>query len=130
MSRGTLLAIVFIAAYAGFEAYAIGKVSHRMEPGYIHTMLLEAQLATRACNGAALELESRFLETLTRVEEKYRRAMAETDPQLSEPMLNNKLSIKRQSAEDRVSAQVETLGCDDAQIRAHFQRFRIYARRS
>jgi len=130
MTKGTLLAALFLAAYLGFEAYAIRKVSHRTEPAYIHNLMLEAQAAVQLCQFEVQPLETRFAKTLERVDLNYQRDIEEDNPDLSATAIVQQLAQQSTEAKHRVSESINTTGCDSAEAKAHLQRYRIYARRT
>ncbi len=130
MNKGSLIAVVILALYIGVEAYAIRKVSHRIEPGYIHALLIRAQHATQACESEALALAPRFAQTLLRVSASYRQELAETNPELSPEDIDNRLAREIADANTEISQTIASVGCEDAEIKAHFQRYRIYAKKT
>ena len=127
MTKGTLFAALILAAYLAFEAYAIGKVSHRTEPAYIYNLLVEAQTATELCQSDALQLQARFAQTLERVSDGYQQDMEENDPTLSPADIAQQLAQQSTDAQSRVTESITANGCDNAEAKAHFQRYRIYA---
>lgn len=127
MTKGTFLAVLFLAAYLGFEAYAIRKASHRTEPAYIYNLLVEAQTATQLCQSDALQLQARFERTIARVGDSYQQDLQKADPALTLDDLSKKLVQHSAAAKSRVTESINTAGCDTPEAKAHFQRYRIYA---
>ncbi len=127
MTKGTFLAVLFLAAYLGFEAYAIRKASHRTEPAYIYNLLVEAQTATQLCQSEALQLQARFERTIARVIDRYQQDLQEADPALTLDGLSEILAQRSAAARSRVTDSINATGCDTTEAKAHFQRYRIYA---
>lgn len=130
MNKGAIFAAVILALYIGVEAYAIRKVSHRIEPGYIHAMLVKAQSATEQCNSEALDYAPRFSQTLSRVTASYRQALADADPKLTSTDIDLQLNEEILNAQAAVTNAITSLGCADPELKAHFQRYRIYAKKT
>jgi len=130
MKNGTLVAVIILAAYIGFEAYAIKKVSHRTEPGYIYQLLVEADAATRLCEHSALAMQPRFTRTLARVSENHKQELAADNPELSAQQISARLQQQIALADQSLKQAISADGCDTAEMKAHFQRYRIYAGKS
>ena len=130
MSRGSLIAVVVVLAYVGFEAYAVHKVSYRMEPAYIHNMLIEARQAMRLCRDGGGELEDRFDSTLSRVSQQYREQIAEERPKLDSAGIERVVSARTRAASDAIDALQSAKGCTHQEMKNHFKRYEIYASRS
>ncbi|MFK7994116.1 MAG: hypothetical protein AB8B87_08250 [Granulosicoccus sp.] len=130
MKSGTLIAVLILTGYVALEAYTIRKASHRMEPAYIHNMLIEAKVATELCKAKALELKPRFDKTLHRVTESYQTELRANDPDLTDNELSQQLALQVAAANERVTQAVNAAGCLNTQITAHFQRYRIYAKKT
>lgn len=129
MKSGTLIAIVVLAAYVGLEAYTIRHASQRMKPSYIHNLLVEAKEAAELCTSPVLELEDRFTRTLERATDSYREALTEEASE-SEQSIEQQLTEKTAAARTKVAQEVELKGCSHPDIKAHFQRYRIYAKKT
>ena len=127
MTRGTLFAVLFLAAYLAFEAYAIRKASHRTEPAYIYKLLIEARTATQLCQSDALQLQTRFARTLERVSGSYQRDIEENNRNLSPSDVDQQLAQLSAEAQNRITESITANGCENAEAKAHFQRYRIYA---
>lgn len=130
MKFGPVIAVVILGGYVGLEAYTIRAASHRMEPAYIHNMLIEAKVATEMCESSALELAPRFTRTLQRATSSYQKELSESDSNLSEPDIEQQLAEQIAAAQTKVAEEVETKSCSHADIKAHFQRYRIYAKKT
>ena len=130
MKSGSYIAATVLLAYVGFEAYAIKKVSHKIEPDYIHALLVNAKFATEQCNSDALELSERFDRTLERVSAAYKAKLLDTQPGQNSETINSLLDEKKVKARELISDEIELLGCDTTEMKAHFQRYRIYANKT
>ncbi len=130
MNIGTILAIVVLAGYVGLEAFTIRSASERMKPAYIHPLLIEAKTASDICYSSALVLEERFNKTLQRTSNSHREAMSEAAPTLSAGDIDQQLAQLIAASEKKVTEEVTAKGCLHPDIKAHFQRYRIYAKKS
>jgi len=127
---GPALACAALLAYVGFEAYAINKVSHRTKPDYIYPMLARAGVATELCQSDALALSERFEKTLGRVAASYRNEIISATQSITPQQANEELAQVLTDAQLAITETFNTHGCDSAQMKAHFQRYRIYARKT
>jgi hypothetical protein len=130
MKSGTLIAALVVAAYIGFEAYAIKKASHRTEPAYIYQLMIDANAATQLCKHSALAQQPRFTRTLARVSDSYAQDLSESNPELSVAQIIEKLQQQVALADQSLKRKVSIHGCDSPEMKAHFQRYRIYAGKS
>ncbi|MFK8080812.1 MAG: hypothetical protein AB8B97_11055 [Granulosicoccus sp.] len=130
MKSGTLIAIIILSGYVALEAYTIRKASQRMEPAYIHNLLVEAKAATELCNSTALELESRFARTLQRATDSYAKDLLENNSDLSAKAVEEQIEQQTVAARLTATEAVNTDGCSHPDSKAQFQRYRIYARKS
>lgn len=130
MNKGSIFAAVVLTLYIGVEAYAIRKVSHRIEPDYIHATLIRAQSAAELCQSDALEYTTRFAATLSRVTASHRQKLSDNNPELSLADIDDQLYKEVIDARAEISETIASLGCTDAQLKAHFQRYRIYAKKT
>ena len=130
MKKGTIIATVILAGYVGLETYTIRQASDRMEPAYIHNLLIEAMAASQICQSSALELEERFTRTLQRTTSSYQVELSKAVPQSTEAAIEQQLTQRVASSKSKVAEEVNTKGCSHPDIKAHFQRYRIYAKKS
>ncbi|MFK8079258.1 MAG: hypothetical protein AB8B97_03155 [Granulosicoccus sp.] len=130
MKSGTIFAILILGSYAGLEAYTIRKASDRMEPAYIHKLLVEAKVATELCKSSALELEDRFARTLQRATESYRKDLRANDSAVSEQAISQQIDQQVDSASVAATEAVNAQGCSHPDSKAQFQRYRIYAKKT
>ncbi|MBX2881664.1 MAG: hypothetical protein KTR32_17085 [Granulosicoccus sp.] len=127
MKAGTLLAVLAITAYLGFEAYAIKKASHRTKPSYIYNVLAESHAAARLCQFGDETLRRKFDSTMARVKIQFNDDLLE---QLSAEDANRRIAEVTEKASARVQSLAESDDCSSQVMKDYFQRFRIYARRS
>ena len=130
MKSGTLIAIVALGGYIGFEAYAIRKAGHRVEPDYIYQLLIEARAAATICDHSVLELQPRFDRTLARVTDSYIKKLEDESGAASGQDFYGQLEQQSVAAQQLLEKTVAEKGCSDPELKAHFQRYRIYARKS
>lgn len=130
MKTGTLIAIVVLGGYLGLEAYTIRAASKRMEPAYIHNLLVEARQATEICESSALELQARFTRTFQRAATSYEKDWAENATDSSAQIFEQQLAEQIALAQKKVTEDIDAKGCSHPDIKAHFQRYRIYAKKS
>jgi hypothetical protein len=129
IQRGTVAVVVVLLGYVGMEAFAIRKASYRTEPAYIHNMLIEARTATEVCSIDVTALREGFNRTLGRVTERNRRDLAERYPQEDASAIDQRIAEQVRSAQSAVEAFLADKDCTDQEIKNHFQRYKIYARR-
>lgn len=130
MKAGTVFAILVLAGYLGMEAYAFRKVSHRMEPAYIHDLLVKARVATDACNSANADLQVRFRKTYQRVTERYRVTLTDENPDSDKATIDQLITEKTAASVNAVEQQMAKLNCSDIEMQNHARRYEIYARKT
>lgn len=129
-NRGTVIAALVVLVYVGFEGYAIHKVRDRTKPDYIHNVLIQAKTATEACNSDRLIYRERFERTLARVENNYREMLRETDPEATEAIISQQLVSQTAKSVAEAENELIVMNCNSQTIKNHFQRYRLYARKS
>ena len=130
MKSGTLIAVVVLGGYIGLEAFTIRQASYRTEPDYIYQLLIEAEAAALLCNHSVLELQPRFKRTLARVTDSYMQKLTEDRGETSQEELSRLLEQQSLSARQSLEKTVAEKGCSDPELKAHFQRYRIYAKKT
>lgn len=130
MKSGTVIALVVLTGYIGFEAYAVRKARYRTEPAYIYNMLVEAKAAAELCDTGDPELLGKFDKTLLRVTQQYRDDLADKNSSLDAASIDKKISDQNIAASSKLKRFHELNGCSHKEMAAHQQRIRIYARRS
>ena len=130
MKSGTLIAVVVLGGYIGLEAFTIRQASYRTEPDYIYQLLIEAEAAALLCNHSVLELQPRFERTLARVTDRYMQKLNENRSETSLEELSGQLEQQSLVARQSLEKTVAEKGCSDPELKAHFQRYRIYAKKT
>ena len=130
MKSGTLIAVVVLGGYIGLEAFTIRQASYRTEPDYIYQLLIEAEAAALLCDHSVLELQPRFERTLARVTDSYMQKLSEDRGETSPEELSGQLEQQSLSARQSLEKTVAEKGCSDPELKAHFQRYRIYAKKT
>jgi hypothetical protein len=127
MSKGTLVALLVVLAYVGFEGYAIHKLGYRMEGPYIHDHFVSAYRALNACGTAEDGQREKFLRNLASIRERASRELAEKQPEASREEVDRMLSTRATIREQEVDALVNAGGCTDKEVWKLLKRFEIYA---
>lgn len=130
MNTGTILAVMVVVAYLGFEAVAAYKASHRMEPAYIHNLLVETHNAVEICNSDVSALRERFERTLSRATNAFERSLLDITPNAKPEEIVSQIIEQRSQAQSRVTQSLAEAGCDSRQMKDHLIRYRIYANKS
>lgn len=130
MNTGTILAIVVLLAYLGFEAVAFYKVSHRMEPAYIHNLLVETKAAVDICNTDVSALHERFERTLSRATNTLKKNLAENIADANSQDIENQIIEHISQAQGRARQSLATTGCESQQMKDYAAKYRIYAKKS
>lgn len=130
MNSGTIIAIIVLAAYAGLEAYAFKQASHRMEPAYIHNLLLRADAATQLCDEIDQNLRGRFDKTLARVTYNYREELTQENPDENINAIDQLISNKVKAARKSIEEELAQKDCSSPEMQKHFRRYEIYAKKT
>lgn len=128
MNKATLLALVGVLGYLGFELYAVRKAGYRMEPRYIFAQYAAAERAVSLCGAPEGADTARFVRNLDHVRRRASAALAETDGELPPGTVDKELERIAAEAASRVNAAFEREGCDAREIWKQRRRFEIYAR--
>lgn len=129
-NSGTTIAIAVVLLYVGFELFAVHRVHYRTEPEYLHNMLVSARTVTKECEFDVSTLEARFDQTLQRVITRYQNKLKASNADLNDTEIERLIAEQTLQSEDAMKTVVQQKGCSDKEIKAHLQRFGIYARKS
>lgn len=130
VNSGTVLAILALVGYIGFEAYAIRKAAPRTEPAFIHNLMVEAKTAVEHCGLGTPKLHSEFDQTLKRVRKKYSDELESEFAKDSRQSVEQLILEDMSAAEMRVKQFLVANDCAHQDVKNHFQRYRIYAGKS
>ena len=127
MKQGPILAVLVVAAYLGFEIFAVTKVAYRVEPVYIFERFVAMDRAMSRCGKPAPDVQSRFTRNRRSVRQRAELELGEENPEKTPQAIERMLAETVQSQEERVDALIDQLGCDDIEI---FKLTRSYENRA
>ena len=128
MNKGTILAIIVLAGYIGFEVYAINKVSYRMEGLYIFDQYVSAQRAFSVCNKPEGKKYEKFLRNLAAVRRRALKELAEEQPEVSADEIQHLAALRETENQNKVDTIINAKGCEDKEVWTLLKRFEIYAK--
>lgn len=130
INKGTAFAILVVMGYVGFEGYAIYQVKDRTKPDYIYGLLIQAKIATEACDSERLVFREKFEKTLERVTGNFRRQLEDANPDAAPTEINQLMAAFVVKSESATKKELSSMSCDSQTMKNHFQRYRLYARKS
>lgn len=129
-NKGAVLAVLVVCGYVGLEGYAIHQISHKTKPDFIYDTLIQAKTITEACNSDRLEYRNRFEKTLLRVENNYGVMLADADPEATDADIRQQIAAATLMSVATAENKLSSTDCDHQMMKNHFQRYRLYARKS
>ncbi|MEO0617485.1 MAG: hypothetical protein AAFY69_15255 [Pseudomonadota bacterium] len=127
MKPGTFAFLLFVAAYVGFEVWAVSKSSYRLERDFIYGQHVGAAYAVRVCSVDKSENEARFERNLAYAKQRAREALLETGAEVA---VATALADVESEARAEVDAIVAEKGCDDIEVWKLSRRFDLLARQN
>jgi hypothetical protein len=117
MNKGSILFIVIVAVYVGFEAFTISKVAHRAEPLYIFERFAAFDRAMSRCGETDADTQQRFTRNRAAVRVRAELELAEQRPENSLEQIHARLDEAAAAQVSEVDALIDELGCDDTELR-------------
>lgn len=116
MKQGPILALLIVAAYLGFEIFAVTKVAYRLEPVYIFERFVAMDRAMSRCGDPAPDVQSRFTGNRDSVRQRAELELREQNPEETPQAIDRRLAEIVHSQEATVDALIDQLGCDDIEV--------------
>jgi hypothetical protein len=124
----SILVILVVAGYIGFELFALQRTKYRTEPLYIFDQFLLAHHAVTKCGSPEAGRLVQFRRNLRSVAARAARELAESSPESSPEQIEQMISARNAEREREVEAIVRAQGCDGPEIKTLLKRFEIRAR--
>ncbi|MEM6810713.1 MAG: hypothetical protein AAF574_15940 [Pseudomonadota bacterium] len=127
MKPGTFAFLLFVAAYVGFEVWAVSKNSYRLERDFIYGQHVGAEHAVSVCGMDKSENAKRFERNVAYARERARDALLET---VTEAEAGAALAEVESEARAEVDAVISEKGCDGIEVWKLSRRFDLLARQN
>lgn len=128
MGKMSILFILIVLGYAGFEVYSLYKAKERMDPVSVLDQFTRADRATSQCGKPDATTLQRFQRNLEGATKRASAALAKRNPQQSADEIAGAIETRRRAAEGEVDAIIAAKGCDDRGIWTLLRMYEIWAR--
>ncbi|MEM1080376.1 MAG: hypothetical protein AAGH65_02230 [Pseudomonadota bacterium] len=116
MNAGTVLFLLIVVAYLGFEVWAVSKVGYRMEPVYIFERFVAVDRAMTRCGQPDAAMKTDFDRNRASVRQRAERELAEQGGDTNPAMIHQTLTDALRAQEAEVDALIDAVGCDDIEL--------------
>ena len=127
MKLGTFGFLLFVAAYVGFEVWAVSKSSYRLERDFIYGQHVGAAYAVSVCSTDKSENGARVERNAAYAKQRARDTLLETG---TEAEVAAALAKVEADARAEVDAIVAEKGCDDIEVWKLSRRVDLLARQN
>jgi hypothetical protein len=129
MKKSVFPFFLIVAAYIGFEAYALKKTAYRVEPLYLYGLFVGAGRAAERCAEPSSDQRRQFARNLDARVVRTNRALRKDEPGLSDDQAFERLAAVRDEREREVDALVAQRGCNDPGVKAWLKRYEFRSTR-
>jgi len=122
-NAGALLFLAVAVGFLGFEIYAAGRNSYRMEPEYVYSAFVKAARAVEACGALTPVDAATFHTNLGSARQRAMRSLQETEG-LTANDSDAAASALSRTARSEVDDLVASAGCDHTEVwklRKHYE---------
>ena len=123
---GYLMFFVFLAAYAGFEAFAASRARPRTKADYIYPQLVAARTAVTRCGDASEADRASFDAVMDRERSRLRRELTADGSKADSAGVDEQMAALASAAEGGLVATVEGEGCGAEAVTRSLRHFEIY----
>ncbi len=116
MKAGPALAILVLAAYIGFEIYALHRAGPRMEPAAILERFTSAQQATARCGEPAATVRADFERNYGHVRRNALEDAAEAAPDEPDATVTARIDAQIRAAQTSTDELIDAKGCEDMEV--------------
>ena len=128
MTKGSILAIVVVAGYIGFELFTFHKARYRMEAPYVFNQFVAAHRAYTSCKTPEGQQYNRFVRNMGIVQQRAVGKLSEQHPQASTDDIEQLVKVRTDEQYQIVDTLVSDSGCSDIEVWKLLKRFDNYAR--
>ncbi len=132
MKRASILWILVVVGYLGFEVDAIRRSRHLFEPLHTLDVFTSAQRASQRCGDPEDPRREPFERNLASVRRRARDDLARSHPQQPSEAVERMLAERTRAREAEVDALVAAEGCESGSVwrllKLHEQRARLTVR--
>lgn len=128
--KTSVIAIMVLTGYLGFEAFVIKRAGERTTPDYIYRMLVRSELATEFCGKVDPSLAKQFEHTVARVVDRYKRELTAGSDNPDTETIELTINSTARQARNEIEPLLKQQNCDTQTLKNEFRRYRIYAKKS
>jgi hypothetical protein len=132
MRTGPVIAVLVLAGYVGFEAWAVKRSGHLIEPANIFDQYIAIDQAAGRCGAPDEKQRKDFERNLAAVTRRARADLAESNATEPADLLDQRLRERADARRAGVDAVIDNQGCESKEIwklvKLHEQRARLNLR--
>lgn len=127
---GTVVFVLIVLGYLGFELYVVGRNSYRTEPDYIFRSYVQASQAVESCGVLKAGSYESFPGNLLYVQGRAADALAEANANLGHAAAATAIRELEIATRREVEDLISRTGCDEKEVWMLRRRYENYSRRN